>query len=46
MWMIDVEEFLMLRDLFNKGSSISEALSRTGERLQMECINYLRISKN
>ena len=29
--MISVEEFLMLRDLFNKGSNISEALSRTGQ---------------
>jgi len=28
--MIDVEEFLMLRDLFNKGSSISEIARQTG----------------
>jgi hypothetical protein len=30
MWMIDVEEFLMLRDLFNKDLSISEIARQTG----------------
>ena len=30
MWMIDVEEFLTLRDLFNKDLSISEIARQTG----------------
>ena len=31
-WMLDLEEFLMLRDLFNRELSISEIARRTGHR--------------
>jgi len=34
-WMLDLEEFLMLRDLFNKELSISEIARRTGHSREM-----------